>query len=204
MTCFAKRSTDFVIASAALLILAPLVAIIALAIWLAMGRPVLFRQVRSGYKGKPFRLIKFRTMTNAHDAQGRILSDFERLTALGKFLRRLSLDEVPQLWNVCRGEMSLVGPRPLLVEYLDRYTPEQARRHEVKPGLTGWAQVNGRNTLTWKQKFELDLWYIDHWSLRLDARILLQTVLRVLKCEGISRQNHATMPKFLGSEQDKT
>jgi len=195
---------DFAVASAALLIFAPLLAIIAQAIWLAMGRPVLFRQVRSGYNGKPFTLIKFRTMTNAHDAQGRLPSDVERLTALGKFLRRLSLDELPQLWNVWKGEMSLVGPRPLLVEYLNRYTHEQFRRHDVKPGITGWAQVNGRNTLTWEQKFTHDVWYVDHQSLWLDTKILLRTIWRALRSRGISQPGQATAEEFRGGIQHRT
>ena len=204
MSHFAKRSMDFAVASAALLIFAPLLAIIAQAIWLAMGRPVLFRQVRSGYNGKPFTLIKFRTMTNAHDAQGRLPSDVERLTALGKFLRRLSLDELPQLWNVWKGEMSLVGPRPLLVEYLNRYTHEQFRRHDVKPGITGWAQVNGRNTLTWEQKFTHDVWYVDHQSLWLDTKILLRTIWRALRSRGISQPGQATAEEFRGGIQHRT
>lgn len=194
---------DLVVASAALLVFAPPLAIIALAIWLAIGRPVLFHQVRSGYKGKPFTLKKFRTMTNAHDAQGRLLSDVERLTALGKFLRRLSLDELPQLWNVWKGEMSLVGPRPLLIEYLDRYSPEQTRRHDVKPGITGSAQVNGRNTLTWEQKFAHDVWYVDHQSLWLDTKILLRTISRALRSRGISQPGQATAEEFRGGIQHR-
>ena len=197
MSRIVKRLLDIFVALAGLLILAPILVVLALAIRLSMGEPVLFRQVRPGYQGKPFTLLKFRTMNCACDAQGRLLPDAERLTRLGRLLRWLSLDEFPQLWNVLKGDMSLVGPRPLLMEYLERYTPEQARRLEVKPGITGWAQINGRNALTWEQKFALDLWYVDHWSLGLDARILLRTFWRVLKREGIAQGGHATMPEFM-------
>lgn len=189
---------DVVIAGSALVCLAPVMGIVAIIIYLTIGRPVLFRHVRPGYKGVPFILLKFRTMTGARDARGELLSDELRLTPFGKMLRRLSLDELPQLWNVLKGEMSLVGPRPLLMCYLDRYTPEQARRHEVKPGITGWAQVNGRNALSWEEKFALDIWYVDNWSLKVDALILLRTLIRVLKREGISNAGHATMPGFTG------
>jgi sugar transferase EpsL len=199
MNRYLKRLTDVSIAAAALLLLAPLMAVIALIILLMMGRPVLFRHVRPGYKAIPFVLLKFRTMNCLFDEQGRPLSDAERLTPLGKILRRLSLDELPQLWNVLKGEMSLVGPRPLLTDYLERYSPEQARRHEVKPGITGWAQVNGRNTLTWEERFRLDIWYVDHWSLGLDARIIWKTIQKVLQRDGISLEGHATMPEFPGS-----
>jgi sugar transferase EpsL len=163
-----------------------------------MGSPVLFRHPRPGYKGKPFTLLKFRTMTTACDSQGGLLPDGDRLTRLGKFLRRYSLDELPQLWNVLMGQMSLVGPRPLPMQYLSLYSPEQARRHEVKPGLTGWAQVNGRNTLTWKEKFECDVWYVEHASLGLDARILATTIWKTMKGEGISQKGHATAEEFKG------
>jgi lipopolysaccharide/colanic/teichoic acid biosynthesis glycosyltransferase len=200
MSPLAKRFTDIIVSGSALLIFSPLILLIALAIGLSTGRPVLFRQMRPGYKGKPFTLLKFRTMTAARNARGLLLPDAERLTKIGKLLRQLSLDELPQLWNVFRGDMSLVGPRPLLMQYLDRYTPRQARRHEVKPGITGWAQVNGRNVLTWEQKFTLDLWYVDHWSLLLDFRILLQTMLQVLTRRGISFEGYATMPEFMGSQ----
>lgn len=172
---------------------------IALAIWLTMGRPVLFRQKRAGLYGRVFGLWKFRTMTNDRDESGRLLPDEKRLTRLGRFLRSTSLDELPQVWNVLRGEMSLVGPRPLLPEYLERYTPEQARRHEVRPGITGWAQVNGRNETTWEERFRRDVWYVDNWSLWLDLKILWLTVIKVLRRDGISRQGHATMPEFLGT-----
>ena len=172
---------------------------VALAIWLTMGRPVLFRQKRAGLYGRVFEIWKFRTMTNDRDESGRLLPDEKRLTRLGRFLRSTSLDELPQVWNVLRGEMSLVGPRPLLPEYLERYTPEQARRHEVRPGITGWAQVNGRNETTWEERFRRDVWYVDNWSLWLDLKILWLTVIKVLRRDGISRQGHATMPEFLGT-----
>lgn len=172
---------------------------VALAIWLTMGRPVLFRQKRAGLYGRVFELWKFRTMTNDRDESGRLLPDEKRLTRLGRFLRSTSLDELPQVWNVLRGEMSLVGPRPLRPEYLERYTPEQARRHEVRPGITGWAQVNGRNETTWEERFRRDVWYVDNWSLWLDLKILWLTVIKVLRRDGISRQGHATMPEFLGT-----
>jgi lipopolysaccharide/colanic/teichoic acid biosynthesis glycosyltransferase len=163
-----------------------------------MPGPVFFRQTRPGLRGKPFTLYKLRTMTLERDAHGRLLPDAERITPLGSFLRASSLDELPELINVINGEMSLVGPRPLLMAYLRRYTPEQARRHEVKPGLTGWAQVNGRNAISWPQKFALDVWYVDHRSLALDLRILLLTVRNVLRREGISQAGHATMQEFMG------
>ena len=164
-----------------------------------MGSPILFHQQRPGYKGTPFYALKFRSMTDRRDAQGRLLPDGERITALGAFLRRSSLDELPQLWNVLRGDMSLVGPRPLLMQYLDRYTPEQARRHLMPPGITGWTQVNGRNDLPWEKKLALDVWYVDHWSVWLDLRILAMTVWKVLKGEGISAEGSATMPEFMGT-----
>jgi sugar transferase EpsL len=203
MSPLAKRLVDIIVSGSALLIFSPLILLSALAICLSTGGPVLFRQIRPGYKGKPFTLLKFRTMTAAQDARGLLLPDAERLTPIGKLLRQLSLDELPQLWNVFRGDMSLVGPRPLLMQYLDRYTPTQARRHEVKPGITGWAQVNGRNVLTWEQKFTLDLWYVDHWSLLLDFQILLQTMLQVLTRRGISFEGYATMPEFMGSQNQR-
>ena len=187
-----KRVIDVTTAMAGLLVLAPALVALAVAIRLTMGRPILFRQVRPGWRGRPFELVKFRTM---RAGQG---SDDERLTPLGRFLRRTSLDELPQLWNVVRGELSLVGPRPLLMTYLSRYTAGQSRRHEVKPGITGWAQVNGRNALGWDEKFALDLWYVDHWSLRLDLRILALTLIKVSRQSGISQPGHATMPEFLG------
>lgn len=172
------------------------------AVWATMGRPILFKQLRSGLHGRPFYLYKFRTMTDARNAGGQLLPDEQRLTRLGRWLRATSLDELPELWNVLKGDMSLVGPRPLLMEYLERYTPEQARRHEVKPGITGWAQVNGRNALSWEEKFRLDVWYVDNWSLWLDLKILFMTVLKVLRREGISAEGYATMPEFMGSARN--
>ncbi len=165
-----------------------------------LGSPVLFTQVRPGLHGKPFRMVKFRTMTDARDASGALLPDAQRLTPFGRFLRSSSLDELPELWNVLRGEMSLVGPRPLLMEYLPLYSPEQARRHEVRPGITGWAQINGRNAISWADKFALDVWYVDHRSLFLDIRILWLTVRKVLVRDGISAAGEATMPKFEGDK----
>jgi len=196
---YGKRVLDLTLTIPALILLAPLMLIIALVVRVALGAPVLFRQVRPGLHGKPFTLYKFRTMTDARDAQGNLLPDSARLTPFGRFLRSTSLDELPELWNVIKGDMSLVGPRPLLMKYLDRYTPEQARRHEVKPGLTGWAQINGRNALTWEDKFKLDIWYVDHLSLALDLKILVLTLVKVLKREGISAIDHDTMPEFTGT-----
>jgi len=194
-----KRTIDVAVAAALLVLAAPVMLVVAVLIRWRMGRPVLFRQVRPGQGGRPFTLLKFRTMRDATGADGRPLRDAERLTPLGRRLRRLSLDELPQLVNVLRGELSLVGPRPLLVQYLDRYTAEQARRHEVKPGITGWAQVHGRNALLWEDKFALDVWYVDHWSVGLDLRILLLTLAMVLRGEGISHAGDATMPEFTGA-----
>jgi sugar transferase EpsL len=203
MNLFAKRFIDVLVSGIALLLTSPLMFVVAVAIKAIMGRPVLFKQMRPGYQGKPFALLKFRTMNERRDEQGRLLPDAKRLTPLGSLLRRLSLDELPQLWNVFRGDMSLVGPRPLLIQYMDRYSCDQARRHDVKPGLTGWAQVNGRNSLTWSEKLTLDVWYVDNQTLGLDARILFRTVWQVVKQQGISQQGHASMPEFLGSERDE-
>ncbi|HDR15771.1 MAG TPA: sugar transferase [Desulfobacteraceae bacterium] len=183
----------------ALMAASPLIIVIGVMVRFLLGSPVLFRQERPGLQGRPFHLIKFRTMTDDRDAIGNLLSDQKRLTRFGRFLRALSLDELPELFNVLKGDMSLVGPRPLLMQYLDRYTPEQARRHEVKPGITGWAQVNGRNAITWEEKFKLDLWYVDNWSLRLDLKILWMTMAKILKREGISQPGQATMEEFMGS-----
>ncbi|MDI7277431.1 MAG: sugar transferase [Anaerolineae bacterium] len=196
-----KRVLDVLMAVVVLTLLAPLMVALAVLVLARIGPPVLFGQRRPGLGGKPFTLRKFRTMTDARDASGNLLPDAERLTPLGRFLRRTSLDELPELFNVLKGDMSLVGPRPLLMEYLDRYTPEQMRRHDVLPGITGWAQVNGRNALTWEDKFALDLWYVDHQSLWLDLKILALTVWKVLRREGISHQGEATMPEFRGSAQ---
>jgi lipopolysaccharide/colanic/teichoic acid biosynthesis glycosyltransferase len=194
-----KRAMDLLLVAMAAVLLIPLIAVLALLVRVTLGRPVFFRQKRPGRGGTLFTVCKFRTMTNARDAQGRLRSDEERLTLLGRFLRASSMDELPQFWNLVRGEMSLVGPRPLLVEYLSRYTPEQARRHDVRPGITGWAQVNGRNSIGWEDKFTLDVWYVDNLGLALDLRIIWMTVLRVLNRSGISRQGHATMPEFQGT-----
>lgn len=194
-----KRGLDLVVAALGLLLLSPLLLVLAGLVRLRLGSPVLFSQMRPGLHGRPFRLHKFRTMNEARDSGGVLLPDRDRLTGLGRLLRVTSLDELPELWNVLRGEMSLVGPRPLLMEYLPLYSPVQARRHEVRPGLTGWAQVNGRNALTWEARFEFDVWYVDHHSLALDARILLMTLSTVWRREGISHPAHATMEKFKGS-----
>ena len=190
---------DISVSSLLLLALSLPSLITALAVRLTMGSPVLFRQTRPGYRGRLFDLLKFRTMTDAVEVGGKTLPDELRLTAIGRFLRRTSLDELPQLWNVLRGDMSLVGPRPLLIEYLPLYTAEQARRHDVRPGITGWAQVNGRNDQSWEERFRLDVWYVDHCSFWLDLKILWLTILRVLRAEGVSRPGYATMPRFTGS-----
>ncbi|HEU5209573.1 MAG TPA: sugar transferase [Longimicrobiales bacterium] len=195
----AKRAIDIVVSAAGLVLLAPAMALIALMVRGALGGPVLFRQTRPGLHGRPFTILKFRTMRTAHDTGGRPLPDSRRLTPFGRFLRSSSLDELPELWNVLRGDMSLVGPRPLLMEYLPLYSPTQARRHEVRPGLTGWAQVNGRNTLSWEEKFRLDVWYVDHASLQLDLRIVLRTIARVLTRHGITQHGQATAAPFRGS-----
>ncbi len=194
-----KRCIDRLAAAVGLLLLGPVLAATALLVWASMGRPIFFRQVRPGRGGKLFKLVKFRTMLNAKDADGNLLPDEQRLTRVGRFLRSASLDELPQLWNVLRGDMSLVGPRPLLVEYLPRYSSEQARRHDVLPGITGWAQVNGRNALEWDERFRLDVWYVEHWSVALDAKILALTLLRVVQRQGISFEGRSTMFEFLGS-----
>ena len=194
-----KRLLDVTVAATALVLLAPLMACTAAAVAVLMGRPVLFRQIRPGRHTREFTPIKFRTMRVAYGADGRPLHDSARLTALGRFLRATSLDELPQLWNVLKGEMSLIGPRPLLVDYLPLYTAEQARRHEVLPGITGWAQVNGRNALSWEEKFAHDVWYVDHWSLGLDLRIFWLTVKKVIRREGVSSAGESTTTRFRGS-----
>ncbi|HEY8265413.1 MAG TPA: sugar transferase [Steroidobacteraceae bacterium] len=193
-----KRCFDFFAAAFGLVLLAPVIVVVALLVYAAMGRPILFRQSRPGKAGRPFTLNKFRTML---PEDGRV--DAERLTPLGRTLRRYSLDELPQLWNVLRGDMSFVGPRPLLPEYLPLYSPEQARRHEVRPGITGWAQVNGRNAQSWEERLRLDVWYVDHRSFGLDLRILWLTVRKVISAEGLSQPGHATMPRFTGSRRDE-
>lgn len=194
-----KRLLDVILASVGLVLLAPFMLVLAVLVRLKLGSPVLFRQTRPGLHGKPFTMFKFRTMTDARDDDGNLLPDDQRLTRFGRFLRETSLDELPELWNVLKGDMSLVGPRPLLMEYLPLYTPEQARRHKVRPGITGWAQVNGRNALSWEEKFKLDVWYVDNHSLWLDIKILWLTVRKVFAREGISAAGEATMPRFTGS-----
>jgi lipopolysaccharide/colanic/teichoic acid biosynthesis glycosyltransferase len=194
-----KVILDRTVAAIGLVVTAPIMAATATAVALSMGRPVLFRQRRPGLHGQPFEIAKFRTMRDAHDASGAPLPDAERMTAVGKFLRAASLDELPQLWNVLRGELSLVGPRPLMMHYLSRYDREQARRHEVLPGITGWAQIHGRNEVDWDVRLRLDVWYVEHWSLLLDLKILALTALTLVRREGISRRDHATMPEFMGS-----
>ncbi len=194
-----KRLLDMMVACVALVLLSPVLLILAVLVRFNLGAPVLFRQQRPGLGGIPFQMLKFRSMLDAVDALGHALPDDERLTPFGRFLRSSSFDELPGLWNVLVGNMSLVGPRPLLMEYLPLYSPEQARRHEVRPGITGWAQVNGRNALSWDEKFALDVWYVDHLSLWLDIRILFLTVLKVFKREGISAAGEATMSRFTGS-----
>jgi len=198
-----KRSFDVAVSGAVLILFSPLFALLALLIRLRLGSPIFFRQMRPGLLGKPFLMVKFRTMTDARNAEGQLLPDGERLTPFGRFLRSTSLDELPELWNVLRGDMSLVGPRPLLLAYLDRYSPEQARRHEVRPGITGLAQVNGRNALTWAEKFRLDVVYVDTWTFGLDLRILAKTVVAVLRREGIAAPGQSTMEEFRGNGEDR-
>jgi sugar transferase EpsL len=194
-----KRIFDFLATLLGLVVFLPLLLIISLLVWIFLGTPVLFIQQRPGYKGRPFITYKFRTMTNHCGPDGILLPDAERLTSFGRFLRSTSLDDLPQLWNVLRGEMSLVGPRPLLMQYLERYTPEQMRRHDVLPGITGWAQIHGRNTLDWDEKFRLDVWYVDHRSFWLDIKILFMTPWKVFKHEGISQPGQATAEEFKGN-----
>jgi lipopolysaccharide/colanic/teichoic acid biosynthesis glycosyltransferase len=198
-----KRLFDITVAFFALLVLALPLLVLAWLIRRKLGSPVLFKQVRPGLRGMPFTMVKFRTMTDERAPDGALLPDAQRLTSFGRFLRASSLDELPELWNVLKGDMSLVGPRPLLMEYLPLYTPEQARRHEVRPGITGWAQVNGRNAINWEDKFALDVWYVDHRSLWLDVRILWMTVKKVLVRDGISAAGEVTMPRFTGSPPKK-
>lgn len=198
---FGKRLFDLTVAGLALVLLSPLMLVLALLVRLKLGAPILFSQQRPGLGGSPFMLRKFRTMTDARDASGKLLPDAERLTAFGRFLRSTSCDELPELWSVLKGEMSLVGPRPLRMEYLALYTPEQARRHEARPGITGWAQIHGRNGQDWEERFRLDVWYVDHCSFWLDLQILWRTVATVLKREGVSAEGHVTMPRFTGSAE---
>jgi lipopolysaccharide/colanic/teichoic acid biosynthesis glycosyltransferase len=194
-----KRTLDFFLTIPGILVLSPLLLFISILVSLYIGTPILFRQKRPGFLGKPFWIYKFRTMNDGRDAQGNLLPDAERITRLGHFLRSSSMDELPEMFNVLRGEMSWVGPRPLLMQYLERYSPEQARRHEVLPGITGWAQINGRNALTWEEKFNLDVWYVDHWSFFLDIKILFLSVLKVLRREGINQPGQATADEFMGN-----
>ena len=191
-----KRLIDVISSAAALVVLSPLLLVLALLIRWNMGLPVFFVQVRPGHKGRPFTLYKFRTMIEKMDSKGQLSPDADRLTYFGRFLRASSLDELPAFWNVLKGDMSMVGPRPLLMQYLNRYTPEQARRHEVKPGITGWAQINGRNAISWEEKFKLDVWYVDNWSLWLDVKIIFMTIWKIIKREGINQQGQATMEEF--------
>jgi sugar transferase EpsL len=198
---FLKRLFDLALTIPGLILMTPLLAAVALIIWIIDGTPVTFRQERPGYRGRIFKVVKFRTMKDLRDDQNNLLTDERRVSRLGQFLRTTSLDELPELFNVLAGEMSLVGPRPLLVRYLERYTQEQARRHDVLPGITGWAQINGRNVLSWEEKFSLDVWYVDHWSLDLDIRILLLTIWKVIKREGISPPDQMTADEFMGSDK---
>ncbi|MFC1882176.1 sugar transferase, partial [Thermodesulfobacteriota bacterium] len=198
------RGFDLIVTIPMLIVLLPFLVILGALIAIMLGSPVLFRQERPGWRGRPFWLLKFRTMTDARDSDGSLLPDAIRLTSFGRFLRATSLDELPELFNVIRGEMSLVGPRPLLMQYLERYTQEQARRHDVKPGITGWAQVNGRNAITWEDKFRLDVWYVENMSLSLDLKILALTVIKVLNREGIAAKGEATMPEFMGTGGQKS
>ena len=195
---YIKRLFDLAVVVPSVIILSPLLVLIGFLVHLKIGSPVFFRQQRPGLNGKPFVIYKFRTMTDARDADGKLLPDGERLTGLGRFLRKTSMDELPEFFNVIKGDMSIVGPRPLLMQYLDRYTPEQARRHEVKPGITGWAQVNGRNAISWEDKFKLDVWYVDNWSVWLDVKIIFMTISKIVKREGINQQGQATMEEFKG------
>jgi lipopolysaccharide/colanic/teichoic acid biosynthesis glycosyltransferase len=195
-----KRLFDLALAVPALILLSPLYGLLALLVYLKLGAPVLFRQERAGLGGRTFRILKFRSMTDKRDQLQRLLPDSERLTGFGQFLRSTSLDELPELFNVIKGELSLVGPRPLLKHYLPLYSKEQARRHDVKPGITGWSQINGRNALSWEERFKLDVWYVDHFSLWLDLKILLMTLAKVVTREGISAEDHATMMEFSGTQ----
>jgi len=198
-----KRIFDILVSIFALTLLSPILLILSLLLLVIQGSPIFFCQERPGLEGKIFKLCKFRTMQDKQSSTGERLTDEKRITAFGGFLRRTSLDELPELFNVIKGEMSLVGPRPLLVQYLERYSSEQARRHEVLPGITGWAQINGRNAITWDEKFWLDLWYVDHWSFWLDIRILFSTLWKVISGEGISQPGRATMEEFMGNEEEK-
>lgn len=197
----AKRIFDVIFSLTALILLSPLMVLLVLLIFIFLGKPVIFKQKRPGLNGKIFYMFKFRTMTEARDGQGNLLPDADRLTRFGRFLRSTSLDELPELVNVLKGDMSIVGPRPLLVDYLPLYTPEQMRRHNMRPGITGWAQINGRNAISWEDKFKYDVWYIDHWSFWLDMKIIVMTVAKVLRREGINQQGETTMGRFEGTKE---
>jgi len=201
---FGKRFFDLVLVIPGLILISPMLLLVAIIAKFKIGSPVLFQQERPGIHGKIFKMVKFRSMRNDRDANGELLPDEVRLVPFGKLLRATSLDEFPELWNVIKGEMSLVGPRPLLAKYLDRYNPTQSRRHEVRPGITGWAQINGRNAITWEEKFDYDVWYVDNLSFFLDVKILALTVLKVFKRSGTSAEGHATMPEFLGTPVNKS
>jgi sugar transferase EpsL len=199
---FQKRLFDILVTSLGVIILSPVMGVVALFVWIRFGRPVLFNQERGGYRGKVFKMYKFRSMTEKKDKSGNLLPDADRLTNFGRFLRSSSLDELPEFFNILRGEMSLVGPRPLYAHYLERYSPEQSRRHLVLPGLTGWAQINGRNVLTWEEKFQLDTWYVDHWSFWLDIRILAITIKKAIQREGINQPGQATAEEFFPTKEN--
>lgn len=198
-----KRLFDLLLTIPGLILISPVLGIVTLLMLIFEGRPIFFRQPRGGYKGKVFLVRKFRTMRELYDEHGKLLPDEQRISRLGKFLRATSLDELPELWNVLIGDMSLVGPRPLMAIYLPRYSPQQMRRHDVLPGITGWAQINGRNALSWEERFRLDVWYVDNWSFWLDLKILARTVWEVLKREGINEPGHATMREFMGNSQQQ-
>jgi sugar transferase EpsL len=201
---FLKRLFDIVASAAGLIVISPLLIILAVLVRVRLGSPVLFRQQRPGFRGKAFVMYKFRTMTDQKDSLGNLLPDEQRLPAFGRFLRSTSFDELPELFNVLKGDMSIVGPRPLMMQYLGRYSPEQARRHEVKPGITGWAQVNGRNTICWEDRFKLDVWYVDNWTLSLDIKIIFRSIWIVVAKQGINQQGRATMDEFMGTPPDNT
>jgi sugar transferase EpsL len=197
-----KRFFDLLFALLLLVLTLPLFIVVGLLVRARIGSPILFKQVRPGLKGKPFTLYKFRTMTDERDEEGRLLPDEVRLRPIGRLIRKLSLDELPQLWNVIKGDLSIVGPRPLLMEYIAHYSEEQARRHDVRPGITGWAQVNGRNNISWEKKFELDVWYVDHQSIWLDLKIILLTIVKVLKVEGVNKSGFTTTDMFTGTKKE--
>lgn len=201
-TPFSKRLLDIILSAIILILASPLLLLTAVLIFLSYGAPIFFKHERPGKDGLPFKLIKFRSMRDARDQKGNILPDAERITRFGRFIRRTSIDELPEFYNVLRGDMSLVGPRPLLMQYLKRYSVEQARRHDVLPGVTGWAQINGRNAISWDDKFKYDLWYIDHWTFWLDVKIIFLTIWKVLKGDGVSQPGRATMDEFMGNSDD--